>query len=125
MRNLLFCLILACTASVWAMADDNDSKGKSDTRTVTGCLTQGDNPKEFNLKASDGSTWEVRSSKVSLAKHVGHTVTATGVVSNATAHNLKEDSKDIAHDTGMKKDNSEHGHLKVTDLQMVSDSCSQ
>jgi len=23
----------------------------------------------------------------------------------------------------MKKDNSEHGHLKVTDVKMVSDSC--
>ena len=125
MRNLLLCLVLACTASVWAMAGDNDTKGKSDTRTVTGCLTQGDNAKEFNLKADDGSTWEVRSSKASLAEHVGHKVTVTGVVSNATAHNMKEDTKDMAHDTGMKKSNEEHGHLKVTDVQMVSDSCSK
>jgi len=78
MRNLLLCLVLACTASVWAMAGDNDTKGKSDTRTVTGCLTQGDNAKEFNLKADDGSTWEVRSSNVSLAEHVGHTVRHQG-----------------------------------------------
>jgi hypothetical protein len=60
-----------------------------------------------------------------LAEHVGHKITATGVVSNATAHNLKEDTKDAAHDTGVKKDNTEHGHLKVTDVQMVSASCSQ
>src|SRR5258705_2255697 len=111
MRNLLLCLVLACTASVWAMAGDNDTKGMSDEGSVTGCLTEGDSAKEFNLKADDGSTWEVRSSNVSLAEHVGHTVTATGVVSNATAHNMKEDSKDMAHDTGMKKDNREHGHL--------------
>ena len=126
MRNLLLCLVLACTASVWVMADDSsDTKGKSDTRTITGCLSQGDNAKEFNLRANDGSTWEVRSSNVSLAEHVGHTVTATGVVSNATAHNMKEDTKDMAHDTGMKKDTTEHGHLTVTDVQMVSDSCSR
>jgi len=123
MRKLLLCLVLACT-SVWVLAaDDSSDKGKSDTRTITGCLSQGDNAKEFNLKAEDGSTWEVRSSNVSLAEHVGHTVTATGVVSNATAHNMKEDTKDMAHDTGMKKDNKEHGHLKVTDVKMVSDSC--
>jgi hypothetical protein len=67
----------------------------------------------------------VRSSAVSLAEHVGHTVSATGVVSNAMAHNMKEDTKDMAHDTGMKKDNKEHGHLKVTDVKMVSDSCSK
>jgi hypothetical protein len=108
-----------------ATADDSSGKGKSDTRTITGCLSQGDNAKEFNLKADDGSTWEVRSSTVSLADHVGHKITATGVVSNATAHNMKEDAKDMAHDTGATKENNEHGHLKVTDVQMVSDSCSQ
>ena len=77
------------------------------------------------MKAEDGSTWEVRSSNVSLAEHVGHTVSATGVVSNAAMHNMKEDTKDMAHDTGVKKDNKEHGHLKVTDVKMVSDSCSK
>ena len=123
MTKLIMCLVLVCTASLWAMA--GDSKDKSDTRTITGCLSQGDNAKEFNLTAEDGSTWEVQSSNVSLAEHVGHTVTAIGVVSNVTAHNLKEDAKDVAHDTGMKKDNREHGHLKVTDVQMVSDSCTK
>jgi len=47
------------------------------------------------------------------------------VVSNSTAHNMKEDTKDMAHDTGIKKHNAEHGNLKVTDVQMVSDSCSR
>ena len=46
-------------------------------------------------------------------------------VAHATAHNMKEDTKDMAHDAGMKKDTTEHGHLKVTDLQMVSESCSK
>jgi hypothetical protein len=125
MKSVFLCLVLACVASLLATADDSSGKGKSDTRTITGCLSQGDNAKEFNLKADDGSTWEVRSSTVSLADHVGHKITATGVVSNATAHNMKEDAKDMAHDTGATKENNEHGHLKVTDVQMVSDSCSQ
>jgi hypothetical protein len=125
MKKLMMCLVLICTASLWTMAQDSDAKGKSDTRTITGCLAQGDNAKEFKLTAENGSTWEVRSSNVSLAEHVGHTITATGVVSTATAHNMKEDTKDMAHDTGMKKDNHEHGHLKVTDVQMVSESCKQ
>ena len=125
MRSLLLCLVLTCTASMWVMAQDSSDKGKSDTRTITGCLSQGDSAKEFNLKADNGSTWEVRSSTVSLAHHVGHEVTLTGVVSNATAHNMKEDAKDMAHDTGATKKNNEHGHLKVTDVPMVSDSCSQ
>ena len=125
MRSLLFYLVLTCTASILLVAEDSSSKGKSDTRAITGCLSQGDSAKEFNLKADDGSTWEVRSSTVSLADHVGHKITATGVVSNATAHNMKEDTKDMAHDAGVTKENNEHGHLKVTAIQMVSDSCSK
>jgi hypothetical protein len=117
-------LVLATmgTSLMWSQDNDN-SKSKADIRTINGCLSQGDSAKEFMLTADDGSTWEVRSSVVSLEKHVGHSVSATGVVSNATAHNLKEDAKDAAHDAGMKKNNSEHGHMKITDLQMVSESC--
>ena len=118
-KAILLCFILA--ASVSALAGDSKAK----VRDVTGCLSKGDSANEFVLTATDGSTWEVRSSTVSLAEHVGHKVTATGVVSNATAHNMKEDTKDMAHDAGMKKNNEEHGHLKVTDLQMVSDSCTK
>ena len=112
----LLCVVLAgCTFGL--------AKDKADVRDVTGCLSKGDSAKEFLLTGNDGSTWEVRSSKVALSKHVGHTVTATGVVSNATMHNMKEDTKEAAKDSGMKKTDNEHGHLKVTAVKMVSDSC--
>jgi hypothetical protein len=118
----VLCLTLVAFAVSWGHAQE---KSKSDVRTITGCLTKGDSAKEFNLRGDDGSTWEVRSSAVDLASHVGHTVTATGVVSNSGMHNMKEDTKDMAKDSGMKKDNSEHGHLKITDLKMVSETCGQ
>jgi hypothetical protein len=112
----LLCVILAgCTFG--------HTKDKADVRDITGCLSKGDSANEFLLTGNDGSTWEVRSSKVALAEHVGHTVTATGVVSNAAMHNMKEDAKDAAKDSGMKKTDDEHGHLKVTAVKMVSDSC--
>ena len=112
----VLCVVLAgCTFGL--------AKDKADVRDVTGCLSKGDDAKEFLLTGNDGSTWEVRSSKVALSKHVGHTVTATGVVSNATMHNMKEDAKEAAKDSGMKKTDNEHGHLKVTAVKMVSDSC--
>ena len=124
LSRLLLCLILAGCTTGWLLAQDNGSdKSKSDTRTITGCLTQGDNASEFLLTGRDGSTWEVRSSSVSLADHVGHEIQATGVVKNAAAHNMKEDAKDAASDAHMKKDNSEHGHMTVTEVQMVSHSC--
>jgi hypothetical protein len=129
LSRLLLCLVLASLTASWALAQDRygDSKSKGDVRTITGCLTKGDSADEFLLTANDGSTWEVRNSKsgVNLASHVGQTITAQGVVSNAKAHNLKEDAKDAAKDTGMKKNNAEHGHLKVTDVQTVSESCSR
>jgi len=118
----ILCLVLVTLTASLGFADE---KSKSDVRTITGCLSKGDGADEFVLAGTDGSTWEVRSSKsgVDFADHVGHTVRATGVVSNATMHNMKEDAKDMAKDSGLKKDNSEHGHLKVTELKMVSDSC--
>ena len=122
MRSLFLCLVLVCTLSLWVAANDSS---KSDTRTITGCLSQGDNSKEFSLKADDGSTWELRSSAAPLSEHVGHKVTVTGVVSHATAHNMKEDAKEMTQDSGVAKEKKEHGHLKVTDVQMVSSSCSQ
>ena len=124
LSSLLSCLILVAFAASLLVAQDNDtSKSKADTRTIRGCLTKGDSANEFLLTGNDGSTWEVRSSTVALADHVGHTIAATGVVSNAKMHNLKEDAKDAAHDTGVKKSDTEHGHMKITDVQMVSDSC--
>ena len=98
-------------------------KSKSDIRDVTGCLSKGDSANEFVLSGDDGSMWEVKSSRVNLGKHVGHTVTLTGVVSHAMMHNMKEDAKDVATDTGAAKKNNEHGHLKVTNVKMVSASC--
>ncbi|MCU1297522.1 MAG: hypothetical protein JWO91_1800 [Acidobacteriaceae bacterium] len=125
MNRLLVCLILGVVATTWAVAQDTPSKSKSDVRTITGCLSKGDSADEFLLTGNDGSTWEMRSSGVALADHVGHTVSATGAVSNAKTHNLKEDAKDATADSGMKKNNSEHGHLTVTDVKMVSESCQQ
>jgi hypothetical protein len=114
-----------CAASL-AQDNSTSSKSKDEVRTLTGCLAKGDSADEFTLKTADGSTWEMHSnSSVDLASHVGHEVRVTGAVSNSKLHNLKEDTKDTAADTGVKKDNAEHGHLKPTDVQMVSDSCSK
>jgi hypothetical protein len=125
MSSLLLGVMLVAFGSIWTFAQtaSSDTKSKSNTRTITGCLSKGDSAKEYLLTANDGSTWEVRSDAVSLADHVGHTVAATGVVKNTTAHNLKEDAKDAAADAHMKKGNSEHGHMTITDVQMVSQSC--
>lgn len=126
MKKLFLMLLVLGLTSIWAVSQETSetSKSKGDVRTIQGCLQNGDSANEFLLKADDGSTWELHnSSAVDLAPHVGHEVKVTGAVMDAKMHNLKEDAKDAAKDAGMKKDNSEHGHLKPTDVQMVGDTC--
>jgi len=125
--RLLLCVVFAGLTTAWAMAQDSDTtaKSKDTVRTVTGCLTKSGGGDEYLLTANDGSTWEVHNnnSSVDLAGNVNHTVEAKGAVKNSKMHNMKEDSKDMAADTGMKKTNTEHGHLIITDLHSVSDTC--
>ena len=75
------------------------------------------------MATKDGSTWELKSDSVALAPHVGHTITTTGAVSNAALHGAKEDAKAEAKEHGVAKNASEHGHMTVTNLKMVSRSC--
>lgn len=123
--RVLMCVVVAAVTSVWALAqDDTSSNSKSEVRTITGCLTKANGANEYLLTGTDGSTWEIHeNSSVNLGDHVNQTVEAKGVVSNKMAHNMKEDAKQMGHDTGMKNNTAEHGHLKVTSLHKVSDSC--
>ena len=95
------------------------------SRIITGCLQTGGDPNEFKFIGQDGSKWDVKSDTVKLAPHVGHTVTVTGVVSNATAHGTKEDIKDEAREHGVAKNSTETGDLTVTTLKMVSRRCKE
>lgn len=122
----MMCVVLAGLTSAWAIAQDTDTKSKGSVRSITGCLTKGDSANEYLLTGNDGSTWEVHANdSVDLANHVGHTIRAKGVVSHSKMHNMKEDAKDAAKDTGMKNNNNEHGHLEITDVHMVGESCRQ
>ena len=95
------------------------------TRTLSGCLQTGDSANEYKLTTAKGGTWELHSDTLKLGDHVAHKVTITGVVSNAKMHGMKEDAKAEAKEHGMDKDSTEHGHMTVTYLKMVSDSCSK
>jgi len=112
----LAALILVC-GTLMANAQDTE-KSHAKTRSITGCLQNGDNSNEYKLIAKDGGRWDLKSDSVNMSEHVGHVVKVTGVVSNATAHNMKEDMK-----KGVDKDSKETGDMTVTNLTMVSDSC--
>jgi hypothetical protein len=90
----------------------------ADVRSITGCLSKGDSAKEFAITGEDGSTWEVTSTTVKLSPHLGHTVTVTGRVWHPDMHGAKEKAKEA-----VDADAKEHGHLKVSKVLMVSESC--
>jgi hypothetical protein len=75
----VFLLSMLATPGV-AVGDDKDDR----TTNINCCIQQGNDAKEFVLTATDGSTWEVRSDKVTLAERAGHTVTATSATTNQT-----------------------------------------
>ena len=123
--RLLLCVVVIGLTSAWALAqDDTSNKSKGEVRNLTGCLTKSGGGNEYLLTATDGSTWEIHeNNSVNLASHVNQTVDLRGVVSHEKAHNMKEDAKDMASDTGATKHKAEHGHLKATSLHKMSDSC--
>jgi len=121
-------VLLACSITT-AGAQTEQKTTHEKVRTLTGCLEKSGEANEYNGKTNEyklttesGATWEVKSDAVNLAKHVGHTVTVTGTVSNAAAHGMKEDAKQEAQEHGMAK-GAERGHLTATELKMVSETC--
>jgi hypothetical protein len=120
---MLAALFVASCCIGTTQAQEQKETTHKKVRTVKGCLTKANDAKEYNLTGTDGSTWELKSDSVKLAPHVGHAVSVTGVVSNAALHGTKEDIKDEAKEHGVDKDSTEHGHMTVTNLKMVSESC--
>ena len=105
------CSTALCSAQ---MADD-----KASMKSVTGCLQKGEETGGYYIAADDGKVWELHSKKVSLAEHVGHTVTVSGRATNES----KEDEAKIEANEKKEYADKEHGDLRVHHLKMVSESC--
>ena len=98
------------------MANDKDSS----TQTATGCLQKGTESSGFFLVSTEAKHWELYpNSGVSLADHVGHTVTVTGTV----AHRSKaQEAKSQPHEKQEIGD-KQHADMQVSSVKMVSESC--
>jgi len=94
----------------------DEDRGK--VREMTGCLQKDGG--EYELMADNGSTWELKGDDSRLADHVGHTIRVTGTVDHNKMHEEKEKAKEKTQDNPR-----EHGHLTVTNVKMVSRSCSR
>jgi hypothetical protein len=105
-------------APIFAAQATLGQEKSDDVRSITGCLSKGDSAREFKITGEDGSTWEVTSATVKLSPHLGHTVTVSGKVWHPDMHGAKEKAKET-----VDADAKEHGHLKATKVEMVSESC--
>jgi len=124
MKNKVLLSMFAASTLLLVPAIGSSTEDKdAEVRTLTGCLTKAEGAHEYKLTTENGGTWELHSKTVRLSPHRGHTVTVTGKVRNADMHEAKEKAKDEMKEHGMDKDAAEHGHLKVTSISMVSDSC--
>jgi hypothetical protein len=106
-----------------ATAQDNQ-KAPTASKIVTGCLQKGDEPGEWSITGEDGKTWELRSKTVKLDEHVGHQVTVTG----SAKHESKAEEKAEGKKEGQMEKaagKEAYGDLRVTDLKMVSETCSK
>lgn len=129
--KLSFWLVAALLISLFGMAlqaqeaaapATSTAKAKPAAIKVTGCLQKGDAADEFAITGENGKTWELRSTSVKLVDHVGHTVTITGVRGHETkAEEAKEEKTEPKE--SKEAEAKEAGDLRVTNLDMVSESC--
>ncbi len=81
--GLLLVIAIALTSVALSSSTTAQSgKGKAaaatkPTKTVTGCLARGNEESEFSI-TEKGKTYGVHSSKIDLAKHLGHKIAVTG-----------------------------------------------
>jgi hypothetical protein len=138
MKRLMFatlaftCLTtLVCLAQEPAKPDNTKEapaqktqKPPTASKTVTGCLQKGDEPGELSITGEDGKTWELSSKTVKLDDHVGHQVTVTGSAKRESPAQEKAEGKkegQVEKASGKEA----YGDLRVTDLKMVSETCSK
>ena len=106
-------LALGLGSLAWT-AQETESKTKSGKNvSVTGCLQKGDEAGEYTITGQDGKRYGLRGKTgVDLSKHVGHKVTVTG-----TEMRERSSAKE------KKEANEESEHLRVTNVQHISEGC--
>jgi hypothetical protein len=122
---LSFAAALVLAGALSASAATTSTARAADS--ATGCLQKGDKPDSYKLVSKDGKSWDVWSKKVSLAGHVGHTVTLTGDVTKGGMAGMKDTSMSkmsMGDSSKMSGTSMSSGSMNVTAMSMVSATCS-
>jgi hypothetical protein len=120
-KLVLLALFLGLSTGLLYGAPQMTNDSGSGTQTVTGCLQKGDEAKGYFLVSGD-KHWELYpDSGVSLAEHVGHTVSVTGTVAHRTS---AQEDKSQPHEKQEMGD-KQHADLQVSNVKHVSATCSK
>ena len=125
MSRVITLAIAAFLALVVTSAIAQESPTANKQSTVKGCLSGPNNEGAYVLKTAKGHAFEVGGND-QLKSHVGHEVKLTGTW-------VKSGSQIGENESAEKNEKSEAGehhgvaerHFKVSDIQHVSDTCSQ
>ena len=120
---LLAALFLVLATTTFLVAQDTSTSNKANT--VKGCLSGPNSEGAYVLKTAKGHGFEVGGND-QLKAHVGHEVKLTGTW-------VKSGSEIGENESAEKNEKSESGehhgvaerHFKVSDIQHISDTCSQ
>jgi hypothetical protein len=117
----LVLLLSLCSVLMYGAPQMADEKA-SPSQTITGCLQKGVETSGFFLVSTEDKHWELYPNPaISLAEHVGHTVTLTGTV----AHRSKAQEDKSQPNEQKEISGKKHADLQVTGLKMVSTTCSK
>jgi hypothetical protein len=100
--------------------------GKPKPITVTGCLQKSAAENEFILTTKRGKKYEVASTTLGLAGHVGHTVTIKGAFRREREEKGETRAQERMEEKngGEAAEAHEAGHIDATSLKMVKATCS-
>ena len=123
--TLLVASALSASAAVRGTVS-SDRLARAAADSATGCLQKGDKPNTFKLVSKDGKSWNVTSTKLSLAGHVGHTVTLSGDMMKDQMSQMKDTSMSNMKmgDSSTSGMGASSGTLNATSMKMVSATCS-
>jgi hypothetical protein len=115
-------LAFSVTGSAAVQSQSTTDKGQT---TVTGCLSGPNDEGAYVLKSGKGHAFEVGGND-QLKQHIGHTVKLTGDwVKSGSEIGENESAEKNEKSEGSKHRGVEERHFKVSDIQHISDSCSQ
>jgi hypothetical protein len=121
-RKLVLMVVLVGLNTALVYGAQTGSDQTAAPQTVTGCLQKGLESGGFFVIGENDKHWELYpSGDVSLAEHVGHTVTLTGTVAHRTAAQEEKSQPHEKKEMGKKQ----HADLQVSSVKMVSETCSK